>query len=134
MEHNDPLEELWAVKEELSKEFPTASALAAEAARIAKEEHLSRPAKTRKLIPGFSRGQSVADPDPIMEEIYRAKEELAKEFGYDIHRMAEHIPREQSSSATPTSSIKKLKQRKSPSKFRMAKSKTAIRHRENGHH
>jgi len=30
-------------------------------------------------------------PDPILEEVWRAKDELAKRFGYDIHRLAEYL-------------------------------------------
>ena len=30
-------------------------------------------------------------PDPILEEIWRIKDELAREAGYDIHRMFENL-------------------------------------------
>jgi hypothetical protein len=29
--------------------------------------------------------------DPILEEVWRAKDELAKRFDYDIHRLAEYL-------------------------------------------
>lgn len=30
-------------------------------------------------------------PDPILEEVWRIKDELAREAGYDIHRMFENL-------------------------------------------
>lgn len=30
-------------------------------------------------------------PDPILEEIWRIKDEMAREAGYDIHRMFENL-------------------------------------------
>jgi hypothetical protein len=32
-------------------------------------------------------------PNPILEEIWRIKDELAREAGYDIHRMCENLRR-----------------------------------------
>ncbi len=29
--------------------------------------------------------------DPILEEVWEAKDELARRFDYDMHRMAEHF-------------------------------------------
>lgn len=29
--------------------------------------------------------------DPILEEVWRAKDALAKRFNYDIHRLAEYL-------------------------------------------
>lgn len=121
MEHIDPLEELWAIKERLSEQFPTAGALAAEAARIAREEPLPAPGKNRKLIPGFPRGQSVADADPIMEEVYRIKEQLAREFGYDVHRVAEHLRARETALDTRHPAVGKPKQRKPSRHFRSTK-------------
>lgn len=30
-------------------------------------------------------------PDPILEEVWRIKDDLAREAGYDIHRMFENL-------------------------------------------
>ena len=60
---DDPLAELWLVKEELSSRFATARELVAEADRIAREEPLPPAGKSRKLIEGFPLGLSVADND-----------------------------------------------------------------------
>jgi hypothetical protein len=32
-------------------------------------------------------------PDPILEEVWRVKDELAREAGYDLHRMCENLRR-----------------------------------------
>jgi hypothetical protein len=30
------------------------------------------------------------EPNPILEEVWRIKDELAREAGYDVHRLCEH--------------------------------------------
>ena len=32
-------------------------------------------------------------PDPILEEVWRIKDDLAREAGYDIHQMCENLRR-----------------------------------------
>ena len=32
-------------------------------------------------------------PDPILEELWRIKDDLAREAGYDVHRLCENVRR-----------------------------------------
>ena len=89
IDHDPALEELWRIKEEISLRFGSVHKIAAEARRIVKTEPLPKPGKHRKLIPDFPRGQSVGDPDPILEEVRRVKEALAAKYNYDVHALAE---------------------------------------------
>ena len=130
MIEDEALEELWWIKETISRRHDSIHEIAVEARRIARAEPLPVPGKQRKMIEGFPRGQSVGDTDPIMEELYKAKEALAKRFDYDIHRLAEYLRREGSkSNRTPVR--KPVKKRPQASSFRSTKRKTANARREN---
>ena len=93
--HDEALEELWRVKAAISRRYGSVHAIAEEARRIAKAEPLPVAGKQRKPIEGFPRGQSVGDPDPVMAEVWRAKDALTKQFGNDVDRMAEYVRRKE---------------------------------------
>jgi hypothetical protein len=119
-EDDEALDELWRVKESLAARFGSLHELAKEARRVAKAEPLPAPGKHRKLLEGFPPGQSVGDSDPILDEVWQAKEAFAKRFGYDLHRLAEFFRREDRATAS--------RPRKGPLKtvkFRTAKGKSA---------
>jgi hypothetical protein len=81
MVEDEMLAELYRIKDSLGERFPTVHALAVEARRVAAAEPLPPAETQRKLIPGFPKGRSVANPDPAMEELYRTKESLAESPG-----------------------------------------------------
>jgi len=99
--YDDPLSELWQIKEKLSTRFSTARELAAEADRIAKEAPLPPPGKTRKMIADFPRGQSVADDDEIMRELRQTRAKLLEESGGDLGKLLERADHEAPSLLAP---------------------------------
>ena len=44
-------------------------------------------------------------PDPILEEVWRIKDELAREAGYDIHRMFENLRKWQAEHPHPGGTV-----------------------------
>ncbi len=63
-------------------------------------------------------------PDPVISELHRIKDEIAKEFNYDVHALFEHIRQLEKTSGRTYVSFEKPKK---PSKKRAvtAKKKTA---------
>lgn len=63
-------------------------------------------------------------PDPVIAELHRVKDEIAKEFNYDIHALFEHIRGLEKTSGRKYVSFEKPKK---PTKKRTtaAKKKTA---------
>jgi hypothetical protein len=57
-------------------------------------------------------------PDPILEEVWKAKDELARRFNYDMHRMAEHFRSKEEDAAPKRKStpVRKPQRRKSLTK------------------
>jgi hypothetical protein len=150
MRHNDPLSELWQIKEKISVQFSTARELVAEADRIAKEEPLPPPGRTRKMIADFPRGQSVADDDEITRELRQVREKLLEEAGGDLGKLSERADREgplvpapfrktaedraravAQKEAARSRLRKPLKRNPKASGFRTLKGKAAAKHRGN---
>ena len=89
MPDDEVMDELYRIKEELSLKYKSAHDLGAAVHQYCVEHPLRPAGPHRKMIDGFPRGQSVADEDEIMRELYQAKEQIAAKFGNDIHKMAE---------------------------------------------
>lgn len=127
VEHDPALEELWLIKEQIAERFGSVRKITAEARRIAKAEPLAKPGKQRKLIPDFPRGQSVADPDPILEELRQVKDDLAKQFDNDLQKLLEHADREAPKLLAKYRKPTKGKSLRPKAAFRSSKSKSELR-------
>jgi hypothetical protein len=127
MVEDEMLSELYRIKDSLGERFATAHALAEEARRVATAEPLPPAGTQRKLIPGFPKGRSVADPDPVMDELYRTKEELAKRFPEAVHPARKQFQSAVREDKAPTRNRRST--RKTSAKFRTAKSDPAVKSR-----
>ena len=54
--------------------------------------------------------------DPILEEVWRAKDALAKRFNYDIHRLAEYLRSKEPEVQSGQGSKKNVIRKRSPAK------------------
>ncbi|HUO09786.1 MAG TPA: hypothetical protein VM008_15890 [Phycisphaerae bacterium] len=85
--------EIYRVKDELGERFKTVRDLAEAVRKLEISDPLPPPGRTRKLIEGFPRGQSIADEGELMREIYDAKEKASLECLKQNKRLAPRCKR-----------------------------------------
>ena len=73
------MSEIYRMKDELAGRFKTIYDLAEAARRLGMSDPLPPPGRSRKMIEGFPRGQSVCDDDETMREMHQIKEKLSLE-------------------------------------------------------
>ena len=113
MEHENPIEEVWRARNQISAECGHDVDRLFERLRAREKQHVDRvvepppagatnetPAVLREEPPTYrpetdSQGTAAAKRDNPIEEVWRVRDQLSAEEGHDVHRLFERLRREE---------------------------------------